>query len=142
MNARPITYKQLEQAIKIAFNGDEDIFKYYDSSSKVETVEDIAIDIIKKIQTHDEIVIKGVYDKNKLVGFYVIARRLLISFSLSVSYRVRKYLNEFWSLIREEFKGVFKCYLWTDNVRAIKFLIKHGMRVTNYNNTLTELTCL
>lgn len=141
MIAKTITYKELEGAIKVAFDGDTGIYKMYDPKVIVSNTNEISSDILKKVKTHGDAILKGVYDKNKLIGFFVRVGGLLVSFSLAVSYRVRKYLNNFWHLIKEEFKGIFKCYLWNKNERAIKFLKKHGMVITNWNEYLTELTC-
>ena len=141
MIARTIDYKELEKAIRVAFKEDKDILNLYDPLATVESVEDIVSDIIKKIKTHGKAVIKGLYEKNKLSGFFIRAGGLLISFGMAVEYRVRKYKNKLWQLIRDEFKGIFKCYLWTTNQRAIKFLQKCGMVITNSDERLTELTC-
>lgn len=141
MIAKAITYKELEKAIKIAFDGDDKIYGLYDPNAIVTNLEEISADIVKKIKTHEKAVLKGIYEKNKLIGFFVRAGGLLVSFSLAMQYRVRKYLNSFWQLIKEEFRGIFKCYLWSKNQRAIKFLCKHGAIITNSNNLLTELTC-
>lgn len=140
MIAKTITYKELGEAIKIAFAEDAKIYELYDPNVIVENVDQISEDIIRKLKTHNNIILKGIYDKNKLIGFFVRAGGLLVSFSLAVQYRTRKYLNNFWRLIQREFKGIFKCYLWSKNQRAIKFLQKHGAIITNWNDLLTELT--
>jgi hypothetical protein len=140
MIAKTITFKELDEAIRVAFSEDKKIYELYDPNVVVENVDQISEDIIKKLKTHSGIVLKGVYEKNRLIGFFVRAGGLLVSFSLAMQYRVRKYLNNFWHLIREEFKGIFKCYLWSKNKRAIKFLQKHGAIITNWNDLLTELT--
>lgn len=141
MIAKTITYSELDLAIKTAFDGDSKIYEMYDPKAIVTNTDEISNDIIKKVRTHDKAILKGVYDKNKLIGFFVRVGGLLVSFSLAVPYRIRKYLNNFWQLIREEFKGTFRCYLWNQNKRAIRFLKKHGMIITNWNELLTELTC-
>jgi hypothetical protein len=141
MIAKTIEYNELEKAIRVSFKDDKDILTLYDPLVKTETVEDIVSDIVKKIKTHGKVIIKGVYEKNKLIGFFIRAGGLLVSFGIAVEYRVRRFKNKLWQLIREEFKGIFKCYLWTTNQRAIKFLQKCGMIVTNSDERLTELTC-
>lgn len=141
MIAKIIDYNELEKAIRVAFKDDKDMLTLYDPLVTVENVEDIVSDIVKKIKTHGKSVIKGLYEKNKLAGFFIRAGGLLISFGIAVEYRVRKFKNKLWQLIIDEFKGIFKCYLWTTNQRAIKFLQKCGMIVTNSDERLTELTC-
>lgn len=141
MIARIITYKELEAAVRISFKDDNKILSLYDPLVMPETIEDIVSDVVKKVKTHPKIVLNGLYDKNKLIGFFIRAGGLLVSFGLAVEYRVRKFKQQLWKLIRNEFKGIFKCYLWTNNQRAIQFLQKMGMIVTNFDERLTELTC-
>jgi hypothetical protein len=140
MIAKPITYKELESAIRAAFKDDPKMIDIYDPFAKVESIGDIVTDIVTKIKTHPNPQINGLYEKNKLIGFFIRAGGLLVSFGIAVEYRIRKFKNQFWKLVRVEFKGIFKCYLWTNNQRAIKWLQKMGMLVTNCDERLTELT--
>jgi hypothetical protein len=143
MIAKSINNTQLKEAIRIAFMGDNDIYSLYDPSVEVKNVDEIVVDIIKKVDTHPEIVTKGIYEKNQLIGYIIYNRVALISFALNINYRLRKYLREFFALIRKEIKGKFNCFLWSKNVRAIKFLVKNGMDIqteTIYGgNLLTAL---
>lgn len=139
MIAREITYDQLKEAIKIAFQGDIDIFKYYDPAIKVESVDQIVDDVSKKISDYEKFKMFGVYEKNNLVGYFVSRGGLLVSFALSMPYRNRKYKRVFFSLIKDHFKGLFMCFLWTNNQRAVGFLKKCGMRVLESNHLITQL---
>lgn len=141
MIAKTIEYREFEKAIRSAFKDDPDMLTLYDPLAHVKSLDDIVNDIVKKIKTHGKAVVKGLYEKNKLAGFFIRVGGLLVSFGIAVEYRVRKFKNKLWQLIREEFKGIFKCYLWTTNQRAIKFLQKCGMVITNSDERLTELTC-
>lgn len=139
MIAKTITYKELEGAIKIAFSDDPKIFEIYDPNVKVSSVEEIAENIMSKVKDHGSVQLKGVYDKNKLVGYYIRGKGMLISFGLCMEYRVRKFKNKLFDLIKQDFKGTFVCFLWSVNIRAIVWLQKQGMQVIQTDHQLTKL---
>jgi hypothetical protein len=143
MVSKYINQEEFKQAIKVAFVNDTAVFTLYNPNTPVRTVEDIIKDISTRIHadvTNAEI--KGVYDKNTLVGYYVIdmPHKTLVSFGLNIGYRKRKYLKKFWSLIRTDLKGIFQCFLWSRNARACKWLQKNGMKIIAADNLLTHLT--
>ncbi len=147
MIAKTINNNQLKEAIKVAFEGDNDIVGLYDPHKKIETVEDIVGDVYFKISEFSGLAntsaveIKGLYEKGVLVGYYVFKPSLLISFSLNVQYRTRPYLKAFWGLIKKDLNSKFNCFIWTRNLRAIKFLQKNGMKVMQFDNLITQLKC-
>jgi hypothetical protein len=139
MIAKVITYPKLKEAIEIAFKGDNRIYDFYDPSVKVESLEAIVADIYRKITTYQNPVLVGIYEREGLIGYFVYQGKMLISFSLSIQYRVRKYLKEFFVIISKELKKDFHCYLWTKNIRAIKWLKKNGLQVFNVNPHIVQL---
>lgn len=142
MIAQPISYKRLHEALNIAFKDDKDIYKYFDPNVNVEKVEDIVSDIEKKVKEFgDSVVMKGIYEKGKLVGYFVFLNDLLISFALNVAFRTRSYLRKFFDIIKKEIGHHFVCFLWTRNIRAIKWLLKMGMIEVSTNSLITKLIC-
>ncbi len=140
MNAKEINNNQFKEAIRVAFSNDNDVFALYCPLVEVQNVDDIVNDISKRIgEDGKEATIKGVYEKSKLVGYYVYDKHTLVSFALNVEYRTRKYLNNLFSLIRSDLKGRMQCYLWSKNIRAIKYLCKQGMKIGNTDELLTHL---
>lgn len=140
MITKDINKKQFKDAIKIAFDADPKIYSLYCPHVKVETVDDIVNDISGRIgKDISTATIKGVYEKNELIGYYVYHGKTLVSFALNVKYRNRKYLKEFWSEIRSDLKGSFQCFLWSVNVRGWKWLEKMGMKIIAQDNLLTHL---
>lgn len=147
MIAKTINNDQFKKAIRIAFEGDTAIVSLYDPHKKIDSIEDIVKDIHFKISTFNElsnlseVQIKGLYEKGKLVGYYVFKPSLLISFSLNVQYRTRPYLKAFWRLVKRDLNSRFVCNLFTRNIRAIRFLCKMGLEVIGSNNLITNLQC-
>ncbi len=141
MTTKIITYDQLAIAVENALKGDRDAFKLYDPDVKVETLQDIVIDIPRKIKTFSSAILIGVYDKEELIGFFAYQGRILISFGLSIKFRIRKYLREFFNLINKELKKDFVVYLWKKNARAIRWLEKHGLETFDYSDHIVKLIC-
>lgn len=140
MNIKKINNSEFKNAIKVAFDGDTNIYSLYAPSIKVENVDDIVMDISHRIfKGESNATIKGVYEKGELIGYFVYRDKLLISFGLNVKYRVRKYLRDFYSSIKRELGGHFVCFLWTRNIRGIKWLIKNGCGVVEQNDLITHL---
>lgn len=141
MISKEITYNQLKEAIRISFENDKHITSVYDPNVKVESIDDIVNDVLRKLSDYPSLEYRGIYDKQKLVGYFVRKGGMLISFSICVEYRVRKFKRNFFSLIKEDFKGMFICFLWSKNVRAIRWLLKMGMEEMHSDNLLTKLIC-
>lgn len=139
MTVKYIDYTELEKAILIAFSGDKKIIELYDPNVIVENVEDIAKDILRKVKDFKEVECKGVFDKQRMVGFFIRKGGMLISFGLCLEYRVRRFKRDMFALIKEDFKGMFVCFLWSKNVRAIRYLEKNGMKVMQTDYQLTKL---
>lgn len=140
MTGKVINNNQFKKAIRVSFDGDSDIFSLYCPMVEVKCVDDIVADISHRIcdETNGSI-IKGVYEKSELVGYYVYDKHTLISFALAIKYRTRKYLNNLFSLIRSDMKGGIQCFLWSKNARGIRYLCKQGMKIGNRDEILTHL---
>lgn len=145
MILKEITYNELKEAIRASFNNDRFIKEFYDSSVRIDSVDDIVEDIYKKILEYNgyegRLIIKGAYDGEELIGYVVVFNNLLISFALAVEHRKLKG-TEFFELIKKELKSDFSCYLWSINLRARKWLEKHGMKTIFSDNKIIKLQCL
>ncbi len=141
MTIKSITYEQIEKAIHISLCEDINVYKFYDPDVKVETIEEIVVDISRKIKTFDFVILKGVYEKGELIGYFAYRKKMLISFALSMKYRVRKYLREFFNTINKELKKDFICFLWGKNIRAVRWLEKNGMEAVDYAPGIVKLVC-
>lgn len=139
MIAKAITYKEFEQALYIVFESDDRIYKLYDPKVIVNNTDDIVRDIVLKVRTYENAVYKGIFEKGKLIGYYVYEDNSLVSFGLNPQYRVRNYLREFFGIIKKELTRPFFCVLHSRNVRAVKYLIKQGCEINHSNPLQTQL---
>lgn len=141
MISKCINNNQFKEAIRTSFDGDTNIYSLYCPLVNVNCVNDIVEDISHRICDETKgAIIKGVYDKNELIGYYVYQKNTLISFALTIKCRTRKYLNSLFSLIRSDLKGHMQAFIWNKNIRAIRYLCKQGMKIDNCNELVTHLT--
>lgn len=141
MIAKTIPFNKLKQAIAISFDGDNKIFDLYDPTKQVETLEEIVEDISRKILGYEDAIFYGIYEKNKLIGYFARQQSLLISFSLAMQYRTRSNLREFFRLMKTTIKKPFICFLWAKNIRAAKYLMKNKMELVSNNDNIIKLQC-
>jgi len=141
MTTKQLSYDQLKEAVRISFDGDYKILSLYDPNIPVQSLEDVQNDILRKVVGYDKLQYIGVYEKGEIVGYYVRNEGMLVSFALSMPYRVRSFKRKFFDIVKRDFKGMFTCFLWSRNQRAIKYLVKCGMSVQESNNLLTVLKC-
>jgi hypothetical protein len=139
MIAKTIKYNELESAVRVAFSEDKKIFELFDRSVKVETLDELVINVMLKIRTYENAMYRGVYVKGVLAGYFVFEGDSLISFGLNIGYRTRHILREFFGLMKKEMTKPFFCILWSRNVRAVKWLIKNGCKVNDSNPSQTQL---
>jgi hypothetical protein len=143
LTSRYITYNELYNAIKIAFEEDHKVLELYDPNVIVNSIEDVSLNIFNKVSQIKHLCnYKGVYEKNVLIGYYIYSDMLLISFCLRTEYRTRNYLKAFFKLIKKDLGNKFLCRLWSRNIRAIKWLIKNKMEIVEDTNNITELVYL
>lgn len=142
MTLKEIPYNQLKQAIRTSFLGDNKIFEMYDVNVTVENVDQIVEDIYQKICEYgNEVVLRGVYHEDELIGYMVRMDNLLISFSIAFKFRTKENTNEFFKLIKEDFRSSFFCHLWSINKRAYSWLKRMGMETIFENNQIIKLQC-
>ena len=130
MTTKEVTYNEIKKAITIAFMEDKDIVNLYDPNVDVNYVDDVIVNMQDKLgELGEDTKYKILYEKGDIAGYYIYNELQLISFSLNVKYRTRKYLRELFNFIKKECQNTFICTLWTKNKRAIRYLIKNGMEV-------------
>lgn len=141
MTAKKVSYSGLRRLIKIAFDGDLEIYKYYDPNIKVTSLSEIVEDIMKKIKEYGEVNIYAVIVNKQEIGYFVSKEDHLISFALGAVYRVKEYLINFFALIKSRLGENFFTLLWVSNIRAIEYLLKQGMVIIFFKDNIIKLQC-
>jgi hypothetical protein len=140
MNAKIINKQTLREAINISFDSDKEILSLYDSSVPVKSVFDVCENVYFKVMNfYSESEFYGIYEKESLIGYFVCSFGQLISFSLNYKFRTRSYLRLFFKLIKKRTGSPFVCYLYSKNIRGIKWLMKNKMVIDGENGKVTRL---
>lgn len=140
MIQKQINNDQFKEAIREAFNADQGIYEMYCPCIIVQSTNDIVDDISNRIFNDEpDATIIGVFDGCNLIGYYVFKENTLISFALNVKYRTRRHLRDFFNIIKKALNENFICYLWSRNVRGIKWLMKNGMQIIQSEPLITKL---
>jgi len=131
---------QLKEYIDIAFDNDDNIFKYFDRSINVNNeLKEVCISIFNKIQNeYSDGCFYGVELDGVKIGYFVTFNQLLVSFSINYEYREKEMLKMFFELIKISFDGSFQCLLYSHNKRAIYWLEKCGAKVVFENVSLLQ----
>jgi hypothetical protein len=115
------------ELIQASFTGDTCIISLFDPNVKVETTDDIVENILTKIDEYEDLFECQFDETPSGYVFHVLEPRLLVSFGC----RMDKRGGGFWDEILGVMGGEFSCILWSRNTRAIRWLQKNGMEITN-----------
>lgn len=131
IKSKRINKDQLREAVTIAFSGDQDLIdKYHVINGNLdEAIKDTLYRIEDVTNYYDLVFYKVIFNK-MIIGFFTVEKNgvFLNSFGIAYKYRKDYILKEWWELVKHKLQDDFKCILNSKNERAIKFLIKNGMR--------------
>lgn len=130
----------MREGIRVAFEGDEEIFQYSDPNIKASSIEELCQQIEMKLQEHEAAYpckFVKVMSSGKPVGYFFYRKnnKTLISFGINKKYRNNK---DFFNIIAKEL-GSFTSYVFTRNTRAIKWMEKNGMKIIYQDKLVTTL---
>ena len=128
-----MTYSDIYECIK----DDSEFLKYFHPFSKAKNNEEAAMETFNIMKDHEQG--KTCYFMANEQGYIFYAKKELISFCIKPQYRDKRTFKLFWSLIKENIGKHFYCYLYSNNTRAINFLIKSGMKTKKADKLLTLL---
>lgn len=137
----PITFKEFREVVRTSYEGDDKIYDLYDPTTKVNSIDEIADDIVRKVKEYGDVDIKAVCENKDVIGYMVSKGELLISFAVAVKYRKKKILDKVYYNIKKIMPPDFICYLWATNTRGIKWLQNNGMETIYTNPLIAVLKC-
>ena len=133
--------REIREAIRDAFDGDDEIFKYCDPNFKINTIEGLVANIEDKIKDFidncNNTSFVRLLDEGKVIGYFFIIKKpnMLISMGVNKQYRYDYVLKNVFNYIVEVFeKDSFESLMWKRNTRAINWLKKCGMKECEFNN--------
>jgi hypothetical protein len=157
MSGTPIIYKvsrkkrlkcyevplhELENLVRIGFGNDPELLnKYQEFDTDFETTVKRNISRIIEYNETNELTLFELRYGGHVIGFMALDlyENLLYSFGINREWRRDNILRSWVDEIKEKFDNLFACALSNKNERAIRFLVKNGMRIADKNDSMTHL---
>lgn len=128
IEVKKISFKNLEPAIRKAYEGDSDLLeKYHIETCQLDEAVQTELSIINRVRCVTKIEVYIVNSGNEIIGYFVTLPNNLYSFAINKNYRNKEVLTELWDSIKTVLNHSFICMLYPNNLRAIKWLKKCGM---------------
>ena len=124
-----ITENELPEYIFLCYNGDYDFLTnyHYKKMGVVEAVE-YELSLIKEA-VFEFTFYKVLYAGIK-IGYVVAFGDFIFSFSVAKKYRKKEILEQWWEMMLYFFREGIKFGMLSNNIRAINFFKKRGMKIT------------
>jgi hypothetical protein len=136
----PILKKDLRPLIYKAFKDDWDlIHNYHLVNGSLEDCINSTMTEIGRVDAKEALQYYAVRWNNDPIGFTVVGDRFLLSFGLSIFYRTKEIIGQWWELVCSCLKDGFVTWIFKKNTRAINFLVKNGMEEIEDRGTYITL---
>lgn len=129
------------------FRDDKDLLRYFDPLSKVSNNAEAASVVYLKLVEYSKQYRNRFRFMRFDVGYVVYLKpkwawnkNKLVSFCLLPEYRTSKGVGEFWEKVKYYLGNHFTCCLYSNNARAINFLLKGGMEIKKSTDLITLLS--
>lgn len=141
VSLKKISVNELPELVKIAFTGDKDLCeKYYEFRiNEIGCINTTLMKIYEMRKRRKLDYYKVVYAK-KPIGYVVAFDNFLYSFGIEMGSRKKEILVNWWNTITKVMPKQFATMLYAHNERAINFLKRNGMVLTDNdqeNNVVT-----
>lgn len=83
----------------------------------------------------------NIHEGDAIIGYVVTCKTysFLYSFGMNIGYRTPSNMITYFDKISCLFDGGFTCGLWAKNIRAIEYLMKNGMKISNQDKETVHL---
>lgn len=140
-----ITLKKISQAelrplVELSFKDDEDLVcKYHICEQGFEECVEHTLGRINTFKGEEKPSYFKVVFNKIAIGFLVISYKRLYSFGVSIKYRTKLVLTQWWEAVKKKVGREFICSLYSKNTRAIQFLLRQGMKIGEVRNNIVTL---
>ncbi len=137
-----ISKPKLLELIHNSYEGDNELFeKYHVEKGNAETLTLKTMSMIEDAAEKMSLTYYKVLFNKKPIGYFVIADKmgLLYSFAINKKYRTKEVLINWFKSVKEVLGKAFTTVLYSNNTRAIDFLVKNGMEVNRTDGDLVTL---
>lgn len=127
---QPITEEQLPELIAFSYEGDTiGLNTYYGKSCTVDEATHLTMIDIAQFECNYELQYYSVKFSEETIGYIITSDTLLYSFCIKKYYRTPLVLRIWWLAIMAKIGNTMTCILPSNNIRAINFVKRRGMKV-------------
>lgn len=141
ISIQKISLKELPELVEISYRDDTDLFeKYHVSKMDLHRCVMSTLVMIGEASRNYDLQYYKVKDKKTAIGYFIIFNECLYSFAISIHFRTKKVLMNWWKQVVRVLGEHFMCSLNANNTRAVKFLERQGMKVISQDEALIILS--
>lgn len=140
----PILPTELLQYITLSYFEDYKLFELYhirQFNTCMEACEATAL-MIAEAHTQVELSYYKVVWNGQEIGYTVTFDKCLYSFAINIRFRQAVILREWMEAVKNIFNNYFYCSLYSNNIRAISFMKRHGLIVAEENKEHNFVTLI
>lgn len=125
-----------------AFRGDRELIDTYHlvNGSLMQCITSTVTEIRRQADRGENLVYLGVYQQGAMIGYSILAPSCLFSFGIHIASRTKDVLMDWWRQICFLLNGEFATWIWAKNTRALAFLQRNGMEITESKDGIIGLT--
>lgn len=138
---KKISLKELPELVEISYTNDHELFeKYHVAKMELHQCVMSTLVMIGEASKQYPLEYYKVMNKKNPIGYFIIFKECLYSFAISIEYRTKVVLTNWWKQVVRVLGNHFMCSLNANNTRAVKFLERQGMKVISKDETIIILS--
>jgi len=123
---------ELRDLVEFSYKGDRELLdKYWGDDFSLDEAVNETMRMIDIVSQEAKMSYYAIEDDGHEIGYMCCIPNNLYSFGINIEYRTKRVKEEFWRVAKEVMGNSFICMLYPQNVRAIEFLKKMGMKVVD-----------
>ncbi len=136
VRTKKISAKELPELIRISYEGDAELLatQHVQPMPDIETAVEMTKSQIELMATEKDLTYYKVIVGKRPAGYFATFDNFLFSFGINKEFRKKEVLIGWWGWVKKSLSKNFLCLLYTHQTKAIKFLQKNGMVITEVDN--------
>jgi ribosomal protein S18 acetylase RimI-like enzyme len=135
-----ISFGQLPRLVELAYENDTELFdKYHIKPMGFDDCVKSTMSLIEEVAQTKDLLYYKILWSNEPIGYFIIYDNVLYSYAIAVRFRKKNILTAWWEEIKKMMPEVFATGLYENNTRAISFLEKQGMIISERRNNIVTL---
>lgn len=140
MTINKIPKGKLPELVKLSYAGDNELFeKFHPAKSDEQGSIENTLQMVEDIDRLYRCTYYQINWNKNAIGYFIIFKGFLYSFCINIKYRRKEVLVSWWDKVKSVLGKAFTTMLYTENFRAIAFVMKQGMKIRSVNENIVTL---